>query len=167
MNMFINVSQKYFCFINILGPESEAWGGLCITGSKQSPINIRHHEIVDHWDPLHYGKYPHTIHIENNGHTAKVTVELEDGCHKKPQVIGGELPGKFELAQFHFHWGSKHSRGSEHNLRGHSGSSLAIIIFFFHFFFVLYINFNISNDVFEEKINIFHIKWGKLVHREV
>jgi carbonic anhydrase len=117
--------RKYFCFINILGPESEAWGGLCITGSKQSPINIRHHEIVDHWDPLlliDYGKYPHTMHIENNGHTAKVTVELEDGCHKMPQVIGGELPGKFELAQFHFHWGSKHSRGSEHTLSGVSCS---------------------------------------------
>jgi hypothetical protein len=34
-------------------------------------------------------------------------------------------------------------------------------------FFVLYINFNLSNDVFEEKINIFPIKYGKLVHREV
>jgi hypothetical protein len=36
------------------------------------------------------------------------------------------------------------------NVTLHSGSSLAVIIFF-HFFFVLYINLNLSDDVFEEK----------------
>jgi hypothetical protein len=43
-----------------------------------------------------------------------------------------------------------------------SGSRLDIIIFF-----VLYVSFNLSDDVFEGKKNIFPIKWGKLVHGEV
>jgi hypothetical protein len=47
----------------------------------------------------------------------------------------------------------------------HSG--LDIINFFFHFFFVLYININLSDDVFEGKKLFFPIIWGKLVHGEV
>jgi hypothetical protein len=47
----------------------------------------------------------------------------------------------------------------------HSGSSLAII--FFYFFLVLYDGFSLADNVFEGKKNIFPIKWGKLVYGEV
>ena len=31
---------------------------------------------------------------------------------------GGDLPGEYTLAQFHFHWGSSDHGGSEHTLEG-------------------------------------------------
>jgi hypothetical protein len=43
----------------------------------------------------------------------------------------------------------------------HSGSS-PDINFFFHFFFVLYINFNLSDDVFEGIFFYFFYKMGKI-----
>ena len=33
-------------------------------------------------------------------------------------VSGGDLPGTYVLAQFHFHWGSETSGGSEHLVDG-------------------------------------------------
>jgi hypothetical protein len=55
---------------------------------------------------------------------------------------------------------------NDHMIRPiHSGTSLDI--FFFLHFFIFYIIFNLSDDVFKEKIIIFPIKWGKLVHGEV
>jgi hypothetical protein len=38
--------------------------------------------------------------------------------------------------------------------------------YFFHYFFVLYFNFNLSDDVWRFWGFFFRIKWGKLVHGE-
>lgn len=35
-------------------------------------------------------------------------------------VTGGPLDGPYRLKQFHFHWGKKHSVGSEHTVDGKS-----------------------------------------------
>ena len=34
-----------------------------------------------------------------------------------PRIWGGDLPETYNLAQFHFHWGSTNNFGSEHTLR--------------------------------------------------
>ena len=46
-------------------------------------------------------------------------------CIAQVNIIGGSaelsrggLPGTFKLAQFHFHWGTDDSTGSEHTLNG-------------------------------------------------
>ncbi len=36
------------------------------------------------------------------------------------QVSGGGLPGLFAFAQFHMHWGTSDSDGSEHTISGES-----------------------------------------------
>ena len=35
-----------------------------------------------------------------------------------PKISGAGLPGTFKLAQFHFHWGTTDSDGSEHTVDG-------------------------------------------------
>ena len=35
------------------------------------------------------------------------------------KVSGGHLPGPYQLAQFHFHWGDATNPGSEHLVAGH------------------------------------------------
>ncbi|XP_071178003.1 carbonic anhydrase 14-like [Mytilus edulis] len=53
--------------------------------------------------------------LKNNGHTAEVDVE---GRNNRLVVNGGGLPGPYTVQQFHFHWGSQDSRGSEHDING-------------------------------------------------
>ncbi len=44
------------------------------------------------------------------------TIEGVDGFH----VDGGGLTGSYEVFQFHTHWGSDDTKGSEHTLDGKS-----------------------------------------------
>ena len=37
-------------------------------------------------------------------------------AHLLSQVTGGGLEGQYNFAQFHFHWGSVHTIGSEHTV---------------------------------------------------
>ena len=56
--------------------------------------------------------------VANNGHSAVVNF-LPKGCDDNtPTIAQGNLPAVYELAQFHFHWGSKHHKGSEHEIHG-------------------------------------------------
>merc|ERR1719495_2575180 len=73
----------------------------CQTGMAQSPIDIpKDVTYVDDWLPfqfIHYEKEPRKMFVENNGHTAKVTLEPE-GCDDNiPQIVQGNLPGTYEL----------------------------------------------------------------------
>ena len=56
--------------------------------------------------------------VANTGHTAEVTLEPEGCDDNMPKIVQGNLPATYELAQFHFHWGSKHQKGSEHMIHG-------------------------------------------------
>lgn len=107
------------------------WGVLYSTceGKQQSPIDIRKRDVVydqnlqlfnlndlDRIDDV-------MAKFENNGHS--VVVHLSD---KRLRVTGGSLPGAYNVSQFHFHWGSANSRGSEHKINGrHSSMEMHLV----------------------------------------
>ena len=103
--------------LNHLGPKN--WAGLC-KGSKQSPIDIKsgtaqHDSNLGAFTLLNYNAKPPGVNFTatNNGHTLKVSFD--------PfvyNVSGGGLTDTFTTAQFHLHWGSDDSKGSEHYLDG-------------------------------------------------
>ncbi|XP_051831032.1 carbonic anhydrase 7 isoform X2 [Antechinus flavipes] len=92
-------------------------------GDRQSPINIVSSQAV--YDPtlkplvLAYESCM-SLSISNNGHSVMVEFDDEDD---RTVVHGGPLDGPYRLKQFHFHWGKKHSLGSEHTVDGKSFSS--------------------------------------------
>ena len=44
---------------------------------------------------------------------------FKNKCIKnKIKITGGGLPGEFQLAQLHFHWGSADQHGAEHVIKG-------------------------------------------------
>ncbi|TWW67938.1 Carbonic anhydrase 7 [Takifugu flavidus] len=92
-------------------------------GSRQSPIDILP-QTASH-DPslgpiaLKYDQCT-SINIANNGHS--VVVEFEDSDDRSV-IQGGPLDNPYRLKQFHFHWGGKGCRGSEHTVEGHSYAS--------------------------------------------
>ena len=91
-------------------------------GTAQSPIDFPYNgvSIKRDWLPfrlIHYDRHPYKMYIENNGHTAQITYEAAS-CTHIPTVIQGGLPDIYQLEQFHFHWGSESTEGSEHTLYG-------------------------------------------------
>lgn len=57
---------------------------------------------------------PQSIKLQNDGHSAKFTYVWRNG--ERPYLRGGPLKTKYYFEQFHFHWGSNSSVGSEHVL---------------------------------------------------
>lgn len=90
-------------------------------GQHQSPIDIDEDD-AQHWAHLtdfHFKNYDVvegvSLQISNNGHTAQV---VPSGA--KMTLTGGGFSTEYTLWQFHFHWGSKDSQGSEHTMNGRS-----------------------------------------------
>ena len=89
--------------------------------SSQSPININTAKTIAGRDLLRV-EYSHeasalqSIRLKNSGTALQATVQASQTV----TVSGGSLsPGQhYKLAQFHFHWGSDDSAGSEHWLNG-------------------------------------------------
>ncbi|KAK7499195.1 hypothetical protein BaRGS_00009455 [Batillaria attramentaria] len=92
-------------------------------GRRQSPINIQTHSVG--YDPsltdfrlTGYDKLTNSLGVgsllnfTNTGHAAAVMVSGD------VFVEGGGLPGRYRTAEFHFHWGSTASVGSEHAIDG-------------------------------------------------
>ncbi|KAM9117752.1 carbonic anhydrase 4 [Pangshura tecta] len=89
---------------------------------KQSPINIVTNKVEYKEDlkPFTFEGYntnqSSLWRIENNGHTVKVSLS---GSAK---IGGGGLQNKYNAIEFHFHWGTKLSKGvspgSEHSIDG-------------------------------------------------
>ncbi|XP_069993872.1 carbonic anhydrase 1 isoform X1 [Penaeus vannamei] len=105
------------------GPENWAtlFPNYC-AGSSQSPIALNGLEATiksssDAWVLDKYDTVPDDLMIENNGHSAKVAWTITDVA-ELPSISGGELGGQYTFAQFHFHWGSVSTQGSEHTLNG-------------------------------------------------
>lgn len=85
-------------------------------GRNQSPVNI-----VPKYTVFDAGLADLTINYEpnvsaflqNNGHSVQASF-----LTGKSNISGGGLPSRFQVAQLHFHWGSKDSRGSEDQVGG-------------------------------------------------
>lgn len=99
------------------GPDH--WKGVCKTGKRQSPIDIKSSDAV--YDKalgefvLHnYNqKLPLNFTVKNNGHG--MVVSLAGGNYT---VSGGGLVGSYKTVQFHLHWGPNKDEGSEHVVNG-------------------------------------------------
>ncbi|XP_050022863.1 carbonic anhydrase 2-like isoform X1 [Dermacentor andersoni] len=96
-------------------------GGLNQCGGKfQSPINIRTHETRFNISLglLRYSGYAKDLRdafVVNNGHT--VLVAAPKGGSSATVTARG-LPGVYRFNQFHFHWGSDSTLGTEHHIDG-------------------------------------------------
>ncbi|XP_070572685.1 carbonic anhydrase-like isoform X2 [Ptychodera flava] len=88
-------------------------------GSKQSPIDV----VEDDAEPKDLGKFTFngmgdtppsgaSMSLINNGHSVQVNLVGDYS------ITGAELPNTYTVAQFHFHWGSSNTVGSEHTLNG-------------------------------------------------
>jgi len=99
------------------------WGDLC-DGQKQSPINIvtsatkYDSGLGAQWNFVNYDSNPGArfeYKCSNDGHTLKVSFEPPFFYN----VSGGGLTGTYTTVQFHLHWGSNSTNGSEHTVDGH------------------------------------------------
>ncbi|KAG9351838.1 hypothetical protein JZ751_023089 [Albula glossodonta] len=85
-------------------------------GERQSPINIVTSKAE--FDPaltaLHFHGYheAHNVTVENMGHSAHFALP------PSLRISGGGLLDTYKALQFHLHWGTDASPGSEHTLDG-------------------------------------------------
>ncbi|XP_071495387.1 carbonic anhydrase 4-like [Diadema antillarum] len=86
-------------------------------GSCQSPIAVSSSTAVQETtsDRFCFDGYDEerNLDIKNNGHSVQVTLPSNSYFIK-----GGGLSGKYQALQFHFHWGSDSTKGSEHSVDG-------------------------------------------------
>ncbi|XP_069981618.1 carbonic anhydrase 1 isoform X2 [Penaeus vannamei] len=91
-------------------------------GNSQSPVDLKI-ENTTHWSgrrPFTFERYdvsPPSVTMKNNGHTVVTTWTTKD-MNKLPFIKGGGLEGEYVFSNFHFHWGSDDSKGSEHTFDG-------------------------------------------------
>ena len=100
-------------------PGTADWPGVCKTGKRQSPIDIKSAEAVydkalGKFDLKNYDKkLDLNFTVSNNGHG--MVVSLAGGDYN---VSGGGLVGSYKTVQFHLHWGANKEEGSEHIVNG-------------------------------------------------
>lgn len=100
-------------------PGPDHWKGVCKTGKRQSPIDIKSSEAVYDktlvkFDLKNYDqKLDLNFTVSNNGHG--MVVSLAGGDYV---VSGGGLVGRYQTVQFHIHWGPDEKAGSEHEVNG-------------------------------------------------
>lgn len=100
------------------GPHTWTHVAPAAKGLHQSPVDIE-------TSKAHYDSQLPERHLEikyipensktllNNGHSVQVVI---DG--KGSVLEGGPFHHKYQVEQFHFHWGKESNRGSEHSLNG-------------------------------------------------
>ena len=115
---FFFKSYKYpQILLYVPGPAN--WTGVCKTGKRQSPIDIKSAEAVydedlGEFELKNYNKkLTLNFTVENNGHA--MVVSLGGGDYV---VSGGGLVGSYKTVQFHLHWGPDEKAGSEHEMNG-------------------------------------------------
>jgi carbonic anhydrase len=93
-----------------------------VCGSQtQSPVDLRPTETTAQNSlPLTFTGYDTLLDytgfaIKNEGYTVLSTWTFDN---RSVHVSGGTLPNTFSLYQFHFHWGSNDTLGSEHTVYG-------------------------------------------------
>lgn len=102
------------------GPAGPAkWGGECITGRSQSPVNLEPNTSLSSipvqmwWFSFSY-RYQIPCIITNDGNTLKFSFIAS----KPTTITGGGLNGDFVLSHGLVHWGWNDQEGSEHKVRG-------------------------------------------------
>ncbi|KAK4026008.1 hypothetical protein OUZ56_015037 [Daphnia magna] len=102
---------------------TEAWPFLFPTcaGDRQSPVNIETILLKD-YSKFYFGNYGgiNRMVVTNNGHTVLFSLPLSYSPESVPYITGGGLPDRYNFFQFHFHWGSDSSQGSEHRIDSNS-----------------------------------------------
>lgn len=103
------------------GPDQ--WPNLGFTkcaGERQSPINVVTNRVIPkRFKPIsfnYFDQIPLTLNLSNNYHSATARMTWE----KVPMIKDGGLPGRYEVINFHFHWGRSDFKGSEHTIDGES-----------------------------------------------
>ncbi|XP_064460000.1 carbonic anhydrase 2-like isoform X2 [Ornithodoros turicata] len=86
-------------------------------GTRQSPIDIETTKAVQDQSlpKLTFKNFDAPMtewELMNNGHSAAFKPGKDDKTERT--VSGGLLHGTYVFTQFHFHWGSKNTQGSEH-----------------------------------------------------
>ncbi|CAG0893807.1 unnamed protein product [Cyprideis torosa] len=84
----------------------------------QSPLDFPDptdipHATFESWKFEGYNKKLEGLSITNDGHSAKVPM-----TDVAAFISGAGLTSRYRLEQFHFHWGSDSSQGSEHRILG-------------------------------------------------
>ena len=104
-------------FFPCLGPAN--WAGVCSTGKRQSPIDIKSTEVtfdkgLDEFTLKNYDrKLNKTFSGSNTGYAFGMSFPA--GVYN---VSGGGLNGVYTTVQFHFHYGPNDTVGSEHIVDG-------------------------------------------------
>ncbi|KAH8382437.1 hypothetical protein KR009_003537, partial [Drosophila setifemur] len=84
------------------------WGGLCDSGKKQSPINLRAKgALLGNFDPLkftNYKEHQSNLQMINNGHSIQLY-----GFDHALTLSGGGLLHDYVVEQIHMHWWSEHT----------------------------------------------------------
>lgn len=112
----------------------DKWPPLCLTGKKQSPINLPNNCKPQPSDPpvtvdssltLGPKNYNVTLPKEkmsftNNGHTVSLVVAGYDKVVTGAPTISGSVANgqTYQWTELHFHWPYKSTEGSEHELSG-------------------------------------------------
>lgn len=108
--------------------DQEAWGGDCITGERQSPLDILRTNVKEGDDlidlVLEGWEKERTGILSNTGSTVKFEPYKNESSAKTKNH-----KGTYELRQFHLHWGDANNNGSEHLV---DGKATAAEIHFVH-----------------------------------
>lgn len=112
------------------------WGRISAfcDGNSQSPINLVieksiHLNQSDNRNALMIDGFninPSAIRVDNTGHSVALRFNFSDG--KPARLIGGPLKTAYIIDNIHWHWGSKDSAGSEHQLNYKRFSAEAHIV---------------------------------------
>ncbi|CDS38061.1 carbonic anhydrase II [Echinococcus multilocularis] len=97
-------------------------------GARQSPINIiRHNCIYDSkLSPLRLFVFHNSTQLfTRKKHNFQVSFKSSNAT----TIEGGPLKGKYNLQQFHCHWGCEDEWGSEHHVDGHSFAGELHLVF--------------------------------------
>ena len=97
---------------------------VCGTGMRQSPIDIDPATVdAEKPETLIFWNYEKSSKgtFKNNGHTMQFDPDnaLAKGINTLSLGLWDDRK-LYQLAQFHFHWGSNNSQGSEHTMSGSS-----------------------------------------------